>query len=199
MMILGSTGSGDAGRADSPGRVRSTQLSQLRVLILGGLRLPADAVRSLLRDCPDVEVVGAAASTEDAVRRCEQDRVDMVLIDVDLPTIECVDATRQILHAYSDIKILVLVPPDQLGLASRAIKAGAHGFVSKAESADRLIQAIRRVAAGQVVRSPDLPELSEALTALRADLLLLESLTRREIEVLKAMASCYSTTRLAAL
>lgn len=163
----------------------------VRVVVLDHLRLSADALCALLEPGDDFDVVAKVAFPSEAVHACDDGKVDAVVISMALPGLEAIRVVERIRRAHPAVKIVVLAAPEQLGLAARAMSAGAHEYVSKLESGESLRRAIADVAGGRTAAR------SAAIAALDEDLERLESLTPREIEVLQIMATGPSTARLA--
>jgi DNA-binding NarL/FixJ family response regulator len=168
----------------------------VRVVVLDHLRLSADALCALLEPGDQFDVVAKVAFPSEAVHACEDGKVDVAVVSMSLPGLEGIRVVERLRRGHPAVKVVVLAAPEQLGLAARAMAAGAHEYVSKLESGESLRRAIADVAggrAGQAVTG----ERAASIAALDEDLQRLESLTPREIEVLQIMATGPSTTRLA--
>lgn len=165
----------------------------IRVLIADDQAIIAEALAALLRTEADLEVVGLAHSAPDAVRRAAEVDPDVILMDVQMPGApgckDGIEATGAIVAARSATKVIVLTTFGRPGYLRRAMEAGAVGFMVKDASADRLVDAIRRVSSGLRVVDP----------ALAADSLSIgpSPLTERETEVLAAAAGGRSTSAIA--
>jgi two-component system response regulator DesR len=166
----------------------------IRVLIADDQAIIAEALAALLRTERDLEVVALAHSAPDAVRRAAELDPDVVLMDVQMPGAgDCkdgIDATTAIVAADAAAKVIVLTTFGRPGYLRRAMEAGAVGFMVKDTSADRLVDAIRRVASGLRVVDPTLAAASLSIGA--------SPLTERETEVLAAAAGGGSSAAIAA-
>jgi DNA-binding NarL/FixJ family response regulator len=129
-------------------------MEAIRVLVADDHAMLRRAIRALLQGEPDIEVVGEAASGEEAVLAVRDLRPDVVLMDLTMPGSGGLEATRAITGTLPGVRVLVLsMHGENEGLLS-ALHAGASGFLTKAEAPDELMRAIRRVARGEIVLSP---------------------------------------------
>jgi NarL family two-component system response regulator LiaR len=174
----------------------------IRVLLVDDHRMFADALELLLAAEDGVESMGAVASGEQMVEVCERECPDVVLMDIDLPGMDGVDATRRLTELCPDAQVVAITALQPSDVMARVIEAGATGFVPKTQAADLLIDVIRRAATGEIVLPTQdtaslLLRLGEAHER-RADARrLTEQLTEREIEVLQAIADGRSTEEIA--
>ncbi|MER5227609.1 response regulator transcription factor [Streptomyces flaveus] len=173
------------------------------VLIVDDHALQRFGFRMLLEHHPDLTVVGEAAHGTEAVRKAAELRPDVVLMDVRMPGMDGIEATRRIVESGGRSHVLVLTTFDIDEHAYDALRAGARGFLLKDALPDELVAGIRSVAAGDVVIAPGLTrELIDVFSGRRPgrapgqnrQLAFLpqrerESLTQREREVLTAIAS----------
>ncbi|QYX81871.1 response regulator [Streptomyces akebiae] len=176
------------------------------VLIVDDHALQRFGFRILLEQHPDLTVVGEAAHGTEAVRKVAELRPDVVLMDVRMPGMDGIEATRRIIEAEGRSRVLILTTFDIDEHAYDALRAGARGFLLKDAPPDELVAGIRSVAAGDVVIAPSLtrqlidtfpdrlPGRAPGHQRQPAFLTRREhgSLTRREREVLTAMASGWS-------
>ncbi|GGP83941.1 DNA-binding response regulator [Saccharothrix coeruleofusca] len=141
----------------------------------------------ILGGAPDVEVVGEAADGERAVRLARELRPDVVLMDVRMPGLDGIEATRRLAGVC---EVLVLTTFDLDEYVHGALRAGAAGFLLKSVDAPALVEAVRRVAAGDGVLAPSVTRrlMREfASAAPRARPANLDALTERELEVLRCL------------
>jgi DNA-binding NarL/FixJ family response regulator len=125
-----------------------------RVLLVDDQRLVRSGFAMICSVEPDVEVVGEAADGAEAVERARDLRPDVVLMDVQMPVMDGIEATRRIV-AEDLAKVLVLTTFDDDAYVRDALAAGASGFLLKNSDADRLVDAVRTVAAGHALLAPE--------------------------------------------
>jgi DNA-binding NarL/FixJ family response regulator len=126
----------------------------IRVLVADDQAMVRAGFRMLLGKEPDIEVVGEAGNGLDAVRLTARLRPSVVLMDIRMPVLDGLEATRRILAADETARILVLTTFDLDEYVYEALRAGASGFVLKDDPAESLLAAIRVVAAGDALLSP---------------------------------------------
>ena len=167
--------------------IQSEQQVSIRVLSVDDHDLLRDGIRMSLLTSTGIELVGEARSGEDALRLCAELQPDVVLMDVQLPRMNGVEATRVIREAHPNVQVLVYTSFVEDSLVQEAIQAGAVGYLSKASSRGELTDAIRSAHAGQTTLS------NEAMQALfRATQSTQEiggDLTIRQRDVLREMVA----------
>jgi DNA-binding NarL/FixJ family response regulator len=123
----------------------------IRVLLADDHPLFREGVASLLKRTPDIELVGAAATGEDALRLAHELRPDVVLMDLAMPGGGGIEATRRIAHELPQAGVLVLTMYEDDESVFAAVQAGARGYVLKDGEPDGLLRAIRAVAYGEAL------------------------------------------------
>jgi len=126
----------------------------IRVLVADDQSMVRAGFRMLLADEEDIEVVAEASNGLEAVDKTARFHPSVVLMDIRMPELDGLQATRRILAADNGARILVLTTFDLDEYVYEALRAGASGFVLKDESPEQLIAAIRTVAAGEALLSP---------------------------------------------
>ncbi len=126
----------------------------IRVLLADDHRFILDGLRAMLAGEEGIDVVGTAEDGRIAVRLAAELAPHVVVIDLSMPGLDGIEATRQIKAARSDTQVVVLTGLADARTASRALEAGALGYVAKDAAMDELPQAIRTVAAKKVFLSP---------------------------------------------
>jgi len=129
---------------------------KIRVLVVDDNGLFRDGLVGLLGRLDDIEVVGAAGSGEEAIRRAPVLRPDVVLMDIAMPGMGGVEATRQILEAHPNVAVCMLTVSEQERDLFAAVRAGARGYLAKSVELDVLATAIRTLADGGALVSPHL-------------------------------------------
>ncbi|MEU2907927.1 response regulator transcription factor [Streptomyces globisporus] len=173
------------------------------VLIVDDQALQRLGFSMLMEQHPDLSVIGEATHGGEAVRKAAELRPDVVLMDVRMPGMDGIEATRRIVQTGDRSRVLVLTTFDLDEYAYAALRAGASGFLLKDALPDELIAGVRAVAAGDAVIAPGL---TRRLLDTFADRMpgrtleqneRLSTLTEREREVLTAMATGRSNTEIA--
>jgi DNA-binding NarL/FixJ family response regulator len=170
----------------------------VRIAIVDDQRLFVDGLARILSIQRDMEVVGRAHTGEEAVELCLREDPDVVLMDLSMPGMGGISATRSILGLLPRTQVLILtVHTDDLNLF-QAIKAGAQGYILKDCTPDELASAIKAVYAGSTVMSPYIAKKTmTTFEGIRSKTELTPSLTERELEVIQALAQGKSNKEIA--
>lgn len=164
----------------------------IRVLVVDDHPLFRDGLGALLATVPDLEVVGSVGDGASAVRRAVETRPDVVLMDLNLPGVPGIEATRRIVAATPETAVLVLTMVDDDDSVMAALKVGARGYVLKGAGQEEVLAAIRAVAAGGAVFGPGVA--GRVLGGRRGPSY---DLTEREAEVLALLANGMSNAEIA--
>ncbi len=170
----------------------------MRVVLVEDHPLFRLGVRELLRTAPGYEVVGEAGSARAGFNVIDSARPDMVLMDIVLPGMDGVVATREIMRRRPDTKVVIVSSHDHVHDVRDALAAGAVGYVLKAESADLLLEALQQVGRGECYIAPSLAEqMSMASSDLGGPADVLHVLSEREHEVFRLAADCQEPNEIA--
>lgn len=176
---------------------------KITILLVDDQRLMRDGLRTLLELEDDLAVVGEAGNGEEALTRYAELQPTIVLMDVRMPGMDGVEATRRLHTQWPNAKVIILTTFDEDEYIFEGLRAGALGYLLKAVSGDELADAIRRVAAGQALIDPAVTrKVVDAFARLAppartVDAGLAEPLSDRELDVLKLVANGLSNREIA--
>jgi DNA-binding NarL/FixJ family response regulator len=172
----------------------------IRVLLVDDQPLVRTGLRTLLEEEPDIAVVGDAADGEEAVRAVAALAPDVVLMDIRMPVLDGLEATRRIIRSGSNARVVILTTFDLDAYVFEALRAGASGFLLKDARRDEIVRAVRIAAAGEALLAPSVTRrLIERFSGHtpRAEAPRLRELTEREREVLLLVARGLSNAEIA--
>ncbi|MCC5474691.1 response regulator [Streptomyces barringtoniae] len=175
----------------------------VRIVLADDQPLVRSGLRVLMADHPDLEVVGEAATGEEAVRQVRETGPDVVVMDIRMPGMDGIEATRRITADHASTRVLILTTFDEDDHVYGALRAGASGFAVKDMALDDILAAIRVVAAGDALIAPSvtrrlIADFVERRTAApERSGRLLEGITEREREVLTLVGRGRSNTEIA--
>ncbi|MEJ8636348.1 response regulator transcription factor [Streptomyces sp. NPDC006475] len=175
----------------------------IRVLVVDDQVMVREGFSVLLNAMPDIEVIGEAVNGREAVSKVAELAPDVVLMDIRMPELNGIEATREIVASHAESKVLVLTTFDLDEYVYQALRAGASGFLLKDASARQLADGVRVVAAGEALLAPTvtrrlITEFSKISQAPKPPALSqVGELTERETEVLVLIAQGLSNAEIA--
>lgn len=172
---------------------------RIRVLIADDHTILRSGVRLLLSAEEDIEIVGEALNGREAIRLTETLHPDVVLMDIAMPDVDGLEATRQIKSRWPDVHILVLTMHRSDEYFFEILKAGAEGYILKAADTDELIHAVRVSARGEVYLYPNMAKklLAGYLKNVGEQLENAPTLSAREKEIMQLLTEGYSNKEIA--
>lgn len=170
----------------------------IKVLLVDDHTVVRQGLRLLLEDCSDIRVVGEAGGGHEALRLARELTPDVAVMDLSMPEMDGLGATKQIASEGLHTKVLILTMHATAEYAARLLQAGAHGFMSKGASGQDVATAIRRVAAGEYYLPPPLAaQLPLRFARRKTASSPLETLSDRELQVLKRLAEGQTSRQIA--
>src|SRR3954454_8824444 len=141
----------------------------IRILVADDHPVVRGGLVALLRTIDGIDVVGEAADGETAVTEARQHRPDVVLMDIRMPGIDGVEATRRIRGAAPDVRVLILTMHDDDATVFTAMQAGAQGYLLKEAEQEDIVRAIRGVVAGEAIFGPGVADGCWAISPTRLE------------------------------
>ena len=176
-------------------------MKKIRVLIVDDHTLVRDGIRALLALAADIEVVGEAANGKESLEKVRQFAPDVVLMDLAMPVMSGLDATRKIRREFPETKVLALTQYDDSEYVIPVIEAGARGFVTKMAAFSELASAIQAIYGGGSYLSPSaaavLVDECQQKTTVEEGKDPYQQLTDREKEVLKLVVEGHTAREIA--
>lgn len=178
-------------------------MQKIRVLVVDDHPIVRDGICSLLGLTPDIEMVGEAPNGHEALDTVRKLRPDVVLMDIAMPVMGGVEATRRMCKEFPGTRVLILTQHDDSEHVFAAIEAGAYGFISKTAASSELTSGIRSVHRGDSFLSPSVAkcfvEEYQHTASARKSHDPYERLTDRERDILKLLAEGHTTQEIAAM
>ena len=175
-------------------------MDKVKILVVDDHAVMRDGIRALLGLQDDIEIVGEASEGKEAIEKAQELRPDVVVMDIAMPSMDGLEATRRILRKNPGIKVLVLTQYDNREYILSSIKAGASGYVPKRALGSELISAIRAVCRGDSFLYPSAAKaLVEHFRQQAEETEPYDRLTAREREVLKLIAEGHTSREIAGM
>jgi len=176
----------------------TTTTTTVRTLIADDQTLFRVGLARLLEEDDRVEIVGQAGDGAEAVKLAGSLKPDVVLMDLKMPNLDGIEATRQIAAAYPGVKVLLLTTFEADNHVIQALKAGASGYILKDSRPDSIVSSLLAVMAGErVMASAVANRVLEMLTGTTTPKEFYDGLTGREVEILKLLASGMANKQIA--
>ena len=175
--------------------------STIRILIADDHGVVREGLRAVLGSESDMEVVGEAATGKEVVERAAELRPDVILMDIQMPELNGIEATRRILEANPDVGVVVLTMFEDDDSVFSVMRAGARGYVLKGTPPSEILKVVRAVAAGEAHFGPEIARrlmsfFSEPSPASTQDIF--PELSAREVEILDLIAQGHTNAKIAA-
>jgi DNA-binding NarL/FixJ family response regulator len=169
---------------------------RISVFIVDDHTLVRDGLRALLAKHADIEVLGTAANGREAVRDVQRLRPNVVLMDISMPVMGGLEATRQIVERCPSSKVVIFSMHATIEHCHQAVRAGASGYVLKESATEEIAAAVHAVHVGRRFVSPRITERFEPKFDTESPI---ESLSRREREILQLVAEGHRSAKIASL
>jgi len=167
-------------------------MKEVSILIVDDHQIIIDGIKSLLHDQDEFRVAGEACNGKEAIEFLKLFPVNIVLLDIDMPVMNGIEATKKIKAEFDDIRVIILTMHNESGLINSLVASGADGYILKNSDQHELILAIQKVANGQQYFSSDVTMTLLNKTAAQLNRFQPDKhkakLTAREIEILKLIA-----------
>jgi two-component system, NarL family, invasion response regulator UvrY len=161
----------------------------ITVLLADDHAIVRQGLRRLLEDCKDMEIIGEASNGQEALRLIRQFQPSVVVMDLSMPGLDGLETTKQIVSEGLRTRVVILTMHANTEYAARLLQAGAYGFVGKDAFSEEVIEAIRKVTAGEYYVPPTISRnLLKRYARSEGDSSPLQALSDRELQVLKRLA-----------
>jgi DNA-binding NarL/FixJ family response regulator len=171
----------------------------LSVLIADDHPLVAEGLIMILRDQPDLTCIGVATNGQEAVEMAVKMRPDILLLDINMPVLNGIEACRQLKKVCPDTRIIALSMVSEISLVRNMIRSGANGYLLKNAGKDEVLEAIRTVQDGQTYFTREIMDLLTGVSATpkRDEYTLFPRLSRRELQILSCILDEKTTAEIA--
>jgi len=162
----------------------------IRVLVVDDHDLVRTGITRMLADIDGLQVVGQAESGEESLLKARELKPDVVLMDVKMPGIGGLEATRKLLRSHPDIKVVAVTVCEEDPFPTRLLQAGAAGYLTKGAGLNEMVQAIRQVFAGQRYISPQIAQQLAIKSFQPSNDSPFDALSEREIQIALMIVGC---------
>lgn len=167
-------------------------MNKINLLLADDHQIIIDGLKSLLKDQPEIKVAAEANNGREALRILNFIPIDVLLMDIDMPVMNGIDALKEINKNNPGVKVIILSMHNEAGMIKNLIDLGANGYLLKSCSQDELLEAIKKVTAGQSYFSTDVTLALLKPSSVDNTEQKNELLTDRETEILRLIASGFS-------
>lgn len=168
----------------------------IRIILVDDHKLFRVGLRRMLQDANGLQIVGEAETGEQAVQLAREIRPSIVLMDIWMPGIGGLEATRRIVRLQLDIKVIAVTACDDQPFPLQVLKAGASGYLSKGVAAEELIVAIKRVFVGKRYVSAEIAQTLAMSTYEEGHSSPFEQLSNREMQIMLMVVSCHKVNKI---
>ena len=172
-------------------------MDRIKLLLVDDHAVFRDGIRALLGTYDDIDIVGEASDGKEAVAKVQEFAPDIVVMDIAMPGMDGIEATRRIKKKYPNVKVLVLTQYNNKENMISMVKAGAVGYMSKKAIGSQLVEAIRTIQRGELFLPPAAVSVIVADYVQQARSKSYNGLTEREREILKLIAKGYTSRAIA--
>ncbi|MEP4889742.1 MAG: UvrY/SirA/GacA family response regulator transcription factor [Aliiglaciecola sp.] len=155
----------------------------IKLLLVDDHELVRTGIRRILEDVDDFKVVGEVNNGEEAIKFCRNSPPDIVLMDMNMPGIGGLEATKQIIHYAQDSKVIVVSVHTENPIPARVMQLGAYGYITKGTDPQEMVIAIRKVSSGQHYIAPEIAQQIAIGQLNLNEVNPFEQLSRRELEI----------------
>lgn len=161
-----------------------------RILVVDDHAIVSDGLKSLLDGNPNYDVVASCSNGKEALEMLANVKIDIVLMDIDMPEMNGIEATKEIRKRYDELKVIILTMHDEKSMIKMMLDIGADGYLLKNSSKQELEEALRDVQEGKQHLSTQASTILQQKDGEGSELL--AQLTEREIEILKLISEGFS-------
>lgn len=163
----------------------------IKIMVVDDHDLVRTGISRMLADVAGIEVIGEAASGEEAVALARKLDPDVVLMDVKMPGIGGLEATKKMLRHDDGVRVIAVTVCEEEPFPSRLMKAGAAGYLTKGAALEEMVRAIKIVHAGQRYISPQIAQAMALKPFNTADTAPMELLSERELQIMMMIVNCH--------
>lgn len=180
-------------------------LCMIKLLLVDDHKIIRDGIKALFKGNDNIEIIGECNDGSEVLGFLKGNKVDVILMDINMPAQNGIDTTKQIVDEFPDMKIIALTMHNEEGHISKMVKAGAVGYVLKNTDKAELVSAVTKVSEGGNYFNADLAEIMMSKymkdsppVNKKTSLVSVDDLTNREIQILKLIAEEYTNNEIAA-